>query len=499
MNILVEKLREVLYAVLPVTVIVLLLHFTIAPLENYLLMRFAIGAVLIVIGLAVFLFGVDIGITPIGVLMRGPITERNKAWIIAVAGLMLGFFISIAEPNLRVVADQVDFVTSGAISKLSLVVVVSLGIAAMLALGLLRIVYNVSLRGFLTVAYLIILALAIFTSPDFLPMSFDAVGAVTGVLVVPFILALAYGVASVKKDSKSAEEDSFGLVGIVSTGALMTVMMMSILMRPGEIAAGLDLSETHSASILAPYIHELPIIAGEISQALFPLFAVFVILQIRSFHLSRRAFMNIVKGLVYTFAGLVLFLTGVNAGFMDVGNVVGYSIASSDKRWLIIAIGFVLGLATVLAEPAVHVLTHQIETVTSGSVKAKMVMVSFSLAVGVAIALAMVKIVVPQVQLWHFLLPGYVIAIAATYLVPPLFVGIAFDSGPVASGPMTATFILAFAQGAAEAIEGANVLIDGFGVIALVTLAPLIALQTLGYIFKVKSAKEGIEAHDDAS
>ncbi len=195
----------------------------------------------------------------------------------------------------------------------------------------------------------------------------------------------------------------------------------------------------------------------------------------------------------------MLFLTGVNAGFMDVGNVVGYSIASSDKRWLVIAIGFVLGLATVLAEPAVHVLTHQIETVTSGSVKAKMVMASFSLSVGVAIALAMVKIVVPQVQLWHFLLPGYVIAIAATYLAPPLFVGIAFDSGGVASGPMTATFILAFAQGAAEATEGANVLIDGFGVIALVALAPLIALQALGYIFRVKSAKEGIEAHDDAS
>ncbi len=499
MNILVEKLREVLYAVLPVTVIVLLLHFTIAPLENHLLMRFAIGAVLIVIGLAVFLFGVDIGITPIGVLMRGPITEKNKVWIIAVAGLALGFFISIAEPDLHILADQVDYVTSGAISKFSLVVVVSLGIAAMLALGLLRIVYNVSLRGFLTVAYLVILALAIFTPPEFLAISFDASGATTGALTVPFILALAYGVASVKKDSKSAEEDSFGLVGIVSTGAIMTVMLMSILARPSEISAGLDLSDTHSASILAPYIHELPIIAGEISLALFPLFAVFVTLQIRSFHLSHRAFMNIVKGLVYTFVGLVLFLTGVNAGFMDVGNVVGYSIASSDKRSLVIAIGFVLGLATVLAEPAVHVLTHQIETVTSGSVKAKMVMASFSLSVGVAIALAMVKIVIPQVQLWHFLLPGYVIAVAATYLAPPLFVGIAFDSGGVASGPMTATFILAFAQGAAEATEGANVLIDGFGVIALVALAPLITLQALGYIFKVKSVKEGIEAYDDAS
>lgn len=495
MNILIEKLREVLLAVLPITAIVLLLNFTITPLDTHLLIRFVLGAVLIVIGLAVFLFGVDIGITPIGVLMREPITHHNKIWIVAVAGLVLGFFISIAEPDLHILAGQVDTVTSGVISKFSIIVVVSLGIAAMLALGLLRIVFNGSLRRFLTIAYLVILALAAFTPSEYVAVAFDASGATTGALTVPFVLALALGVASIKKDSKAAEEDSFGLVGVISAGAIMGVMLMSVIARPGEITAGLDPHGAVSTSILGPFMHKMPIVAGEISIALLPLTAMFLILQVRWFHLSRSAFMKIVKGLVYTFIGLVLFLVGVNAAFMDVGAVVGYSVASSRNSVSIIVIGFVLGLVTVLAEPAVHVLTHQIETVTSGYVKRSVVMAAFSIGVGLAVALSMARITIPGMQLWHFLLPGYIVAIAATYLVPQLFVGIAFDSGGVASGPMTATFILAFSQGAAEAIEGANVLIDGFGVIAMVALAPLLTLQLLGYIFKVKSVKEGIAAH----
>ena len=495
MNILIETFREVLLAVFPITAIVLLLSFTIIPLDTHLLIRFVLGAILIVIGLAVFLFGVDIGITPIGILMRGPITQHNKIWIVAVSGLTLGFIISIAEPDLHILAGQVDIVTSGVISKLSIIVVVSLGIALMLALGLLRIVLNGSLRRFLTIAYLVILGLAAFTPSEYIAIAFDASGATTGALTVPFVLALALGVASVKKDSKAAEEDSFGLVGIISAGAIMGVMLMSVIVRPGEIIAGLDPHSSVSTSILGPFVQKTPIVAGEISIALLPLTAIFLILQARSFHLSRSAFMKIMKGLVYTFIGLVLFLVGVNAAFMDVGAVVGYSVASSRNGVSIIVIGFVLGLVTVLAEPAVHVLTHQIETVTSGYVKRSVVMAAFSIGVGLAVALSMARIAIPGIQLWHFLLPGYVAAIGATYLVPQLFVGIAFDSGGVASGPMTATFILAFSQGAAEAIEGANVLIDGFGVIAMVALAPLITLQALGYIFKVKSVKEGIAAH----
>ncbi|HYH02542.1 MAG TPA: DUF1538 family protein, partial [Bacillota bacterium] len=324
MNILSEKFKEVLLAVLPITIIVLILNLTVTPLETHLLLRFLLGAVFIIIGLSVFLVGVDIGITPIGALMGNALTKTNKVWIITVSSIILGFFISIAEPDLHILAGQVDFVTSGAISKTSIVIVVSLGIALLLTVGFLRIVFNKSLTKLLTVLYLIILGLALFTSSGFLAISFDASGATTGALTVPFILALALGVSSLKKGGKASEEDSFGLVAIASTGAILAVLVMSILSKSDKLSASLDYHVSKSTAILVPFLQKLPLIMGEILLALFPLLVTFLVFQYLSFKLSKKAYYKIIKGLIYTFIGLVLFLTGVNAGFMDVGTVVGH-------------------------------------------------------------------------------------------------------------------------------------------------------------------------------
>ncbi|WP_102026213.1 DUF1538 domain-containing protein [Salirhabdus sp. Marseille-P4669] len=491
MNVLVSKIKEVLYAVLPITVLVLILNFTLAPLDSSLIISFIIGALLIIIGLSIFLFGVDIGITPIGKIMGKSMAKSNKIWIVVIAGLLLGFFISIAEPDLHILAGQVDLVTSGLISKTSIVIVVSIGIGALIAIGLARIVFNIPLYKVLTILYLIIFALAIFTSPEFLAISFDASGATTGALTVPFILALALGISTLKKDSKASEKDSFGLVAIASTGAIIAVMIMNIIAQTDKISGSAEKSEAGSMSILGHFLHEFPIIAKEITLALLPILIIFLVFQKISFKMSLKAVRRILIGIAFTFVGLVLFLVGVNAGFMEVGMAIGHSIASLDNKSYIVIIAFVLGIVTILAEPAVHVLTHQIEDVTSGYVKRKVVMFSLCIGVGLAVALSILRILIPELQLWHYLLPGYIIAIAMTYFVPKLFVGIAFDSGGVASGPMTATFILAFVQGAAEAIEGANVLIDGFGMIALVALTPLITLQIVGFIFKLKARKGG--------
>lgn len=492
MSVLVDKVKEVLYAVLPITFIVLILNFTIVHLDMTLMIRFIIGALFIIIGLSIFLFGVDIGITPIGQSMGAKIAKSNKIWIVVIAGLALGFFISIAEPDLHILAGQVDLVTSGLISKIDLVIVVSIGIGALIAAGLSRIVYNFPLNKLLTILYLIIFALAIFTSPEFLAISFDASGATTGALTVPFILALALGVSSLKKDSKASENDSFGLVAIASTGAILAVMIMNIIAKTDNISGSLEQHKV-SSSIFSPFLQKIPIISLEIIVALVPILILFLVFQKISFKMSKKAVRKILMGLLFTFIGLVLFLVGVNAGFMDVGTAVGHSIASLENKAYVVIVAFVLGLVTILAEPAVHVLTHQIEDVTSGYVPRIMVMFSLSIGVGLAVALSIIRILIPDLQLWHYLLPGYVIAIVMSYFVPKLFVGIAFDSGGVASGPMTATFILAFIQGVAEAIEGANVLIDGFGMIAMVALTPLIALQVLGFIFKLKSKKGGLE------
>jgi hypothetical protein len=493
LTILAEKIKEVLFAVLPVTIIVLVLHFTITPLATELLIRFILGALLIILGLSIFLFGVDLGVSPIGTLMGKILAKSNKITIISIVSLILGFFISIAEPDLHILAGQVAYVTSGAISKASIVIVVSIGIAALLALGLLRIVYNKPLHKMLTILYLGIFGLALFTSSGFLAISFDASGATTGAMTVPFILALALGVSSLKKVGTSSEEDSFGLVAIASTGAIISVMVMSIAAGTGQIAGSLEPNLAPPASIIGPFLEKFPVMAEEIALALSPLLVIFLIVQFTSSKVSVKARNRILKGMLYTFIGLVIFLTGVNAGFMDVGSLVGYSLAGLNSPWIVILVGFILGLVVILAEPAVYVLTNQIETVTSGYVRRKVVLVALSIGVGTAVALSMVRILVPAVQLWHYLLPGYAASLAMMYFVPKLFVGIAFDSGGVASGPMTATFILAFAQGAAERIEGANVLIDGFGVISLVALTPIIALQTVGLIFKYKSVKGGLE------
>jgi len=474
----------------------MLLNFTLTPIDTPLLIRFLLGAILIVIGLTVFLFGVDIGITPIGNMMGTAIVKSNKVWIVIVAGLFLGFFISIAEPDLHILAGQVDAVTSGLISKGILVVVVSIGIAVLFAVGLTRIVYNFPLYKTLTVLYGIILVLALFTSPEFMAISFDASGATTGALTVPFVLALAWGVSQLKMDSKSSEEDSFGLVAIVSTGAIISVMIMSILAKTDTITGMLPTAQAMSTSIMAPFLQKLPLIAGEIVLALAPILITFMVFQKIAFKLSKTALRRVLFGMLFTFVGLVLLLLGVNAGFMEVGSIVGFKMASLDNYWYVIGAGFILGMVTILAEPAVNVLTHQIEEVTSGYVNRKVVMITLALGVALAVALSIIRILTPGIQLWHYLLPGYLISIALTHFVPKLFVGIAFDSGGVASGPMTATFILAFTQGVAEAVEGANVLIDGFGVIAMVAMTPLIALQILGLVFKIRSKKGGVDDNE---
>jgi hypothetical protein len=483
-----EKFREVVMSVFPVVVIVLVLSVTVVPLEPVVLTRFLVGALFIIIGLSIFLFGAEIGVAAIGNHMGSAIANSNKLWIVGAAGLGLGFLISICEPDLHILAGQVSKVTSGVISKASLVAYVSLGIAVFLAAGFLRIIKNVALRWVFIASYLIIFGLALFSSPEFVAIAFDSSGATTGAMTVPFMLALGLGVSSLR--GIASEEDSFGLVGIASAGAIVPVLLMSVLSPSAKVSGSLPPAGAENGSILAPFAAAFPLAMRDIGISLFPLALLFWIFQVRYLKLSRRPLSRILKGLVYTFVGLTLFLAGVNAGFMDVGSIVGYVLASFENKWIVVLAGLFFGLAVVLAEPAVHVLVRQIEDVTSGYLTGKVVFPALSLGVGLSVALSALRIVVPGIKLWHYLLPGWALATGLSLCVPNLFVGMAFDSGGVASGPMTATFILAFAQGAAEAIEGADVMVEGFGVIAMVALTPVIALQVLGLLYAKKSVKE---------
>ena len=489
MRVLLNKLKEVSSAVLPVVVLVILLNFTLAPIPGLLLFQFLLGALTIIVGLSILLFGIEIGVLPFGNHMGASFVKSNRMWYVIIIGFLLGFFINVAEPDLRVLAMQVSSVMGGYISVAVILLVVSIGTGAMLSLGILRIVKSISLRLVLAGTYGIIFLLAIFSSSDMLAIGFDASGATTGALTVPLVLALSIGVAALKKDSKSSEEDSFGIVGIMSTGAILGVLVLNLFVKTGGVTGTAALQEAHSPSLFGPFLSEIPGIALDSLIALLPLILMLILFQKFKLHLKAQVIGKIFQGFIYTYIGLVLFLVGANAGFMNVGNLIGHSLASYDSKIILVVSGFVLGMFVILTEPAVYILTQQIENVTSGYIKRKTVLLTLSIGVAFAVGLAMLRIAVPGIQLWHYLVPGFAVSIALMFFVPNIFVGIAFDSGGVASGPMTATFVLAFAQGASGAIESSNILQDSFGVIAMVAMTPLIALQILGVIYKLKSRK----------
>ncbi len=489
MRVLLTKFKETFFSIFPILVIVMLLHFTVTPLDGVAFSRFLFGSLIMVIGLTFFVLGVDIGITPIGNMLGSSVARANKLWLLLIAGLVLGIVVTIAEPSLIILANQIDMVTNGIISSSSIMLSVSLGTGIMCSIGLFRIVYSLKMQYLLLLFYGIVFILGLLAQIDFLGLAFDASGATTGALAVPFILAIASGTSSIKKDSKSAEEDSFGLVGISSIGAILAVLIMGTINKPGEIAADLDVSVKASTGVLAPFIQNLPQQLWEVFIAFLPILIIFVVGNAISFKLNKHRFARVVIGVVFSTLGLVLFLLGVNQGFMEVGSIVGGSLATTDSDFLLILVSFLLGVVTILAEPAVHILTKQIEHVTSGYVKSKLVMATLAIGVGVAVTLAILRVIIPGLQSWHVLLPGFALAIILTFFSPDLFVGIAFDSGGVASGPMTATFVLAFVQGAAAKTPGANVLIDGFGTIAMVAMTPLIALQILGVVYKINTKR----------
>lgn len=489
MKILLNKFKEVSFSVLPITLLVLIMHWFLVPLDSDVLARFLIGAVLVILGLGIFLFGAELGIVPIGTLMGKSVARTNKVSVVAVLGVVLGFLITFAEPDLQILANEVNAASGGALSATLIVTVVSMGVGIMVAIGLLRILFSKPLNKTFAITYLGILVLGVFVSEEFLAIAVDASGATTGAMTTPFILALGYGVSQLK-GGKHAEEDSFGMVGLASAGPIFMVMIISLLKGLGGIEGDVVVAP-EARGILLPFLQILPTMFKESFISLLPLTILFVGFNFWKFKLTKIRRHKIFKGLLYTFVGLSIFMTGVQAGFMDAGRILGEGVALMPNRYLLLIIGFLLGMVVVLAEPAVYVLTEQVEEVTSGHIKKKSILITLSIGIAFAVMLSMLRIMSVNLKLWHFLLPGFLLASFLSFKVPSIFVGIAYDSGGVASGPMTATFVLAFAQGAASAIPTANVMTDGFGVIAMIAMMPIIAIQILGVMYGLKTKRGG--------
>ena len=493
MNGLLNKFKEVLIAVTPIVVFVLILTFTVSPVPGVMLAGFIIGAALIIAGLSLLLLGVDLAFLPLGNNMGKTLLTSNKLWFVIIISLVLGFFITLAEPSVKVLADQVAYVTSDAVPALLTRILIASGAGALLSLGMVRIVESFSLRIIMSAILFSALVLSFFASPDMFAVAFDAVGAATGAVTVPFILALALGASAMKRNSKTAGEDSFGLVGTTALGAVFGVLILGLFSNsvssPGELTEIAELTETINItekSLLSSFTAEMPGVAAEAFFSLLPVIIILIIFQKFSFKLQKRAFRKILAGFLYSYAGLFLFFVGVKAGFLEVGKLIGGGLADFGNNPLLVGTGFVLGMLIVLTEPAVYVFTHQIEDITNGHIKRKTVLIFLAVGVAFSVGLSMLRIIVPGIMLWHYLLPGFGSAAVLMFITPKLFAGIGFDSGAVAAGPMTATFVLAFTQGVSEAVEYSDVLIDSFGVIAMVTMTPVIALQILGIVYKFK-------------
>ena len=496
MNIL-NKLKETSISVVPVMMIVLILGFTAVPMGGLMLGRFVFGGLLLIIGLTIFLLGVDLGIQPMGERCGAELTKkRNLALLVGVA-FVIGFMVTVAEPDIQVFGDQVRSVFSH-VNKLSLVVIIAVGVGLFIMIGLLRTVMNLSIKLTLLIAYALLFAVAFCVPNEFVGVAFDSGGATTGPMTVPFILALGLGVSSVRSDDKS----SFGLTGVTSVGPVMAVLVYALVLAGsgtvGDVASDAEVVAVATGGVaetgfFAPFSAAMPGIVLESLLSISPLVLMLVVFQLTLLKMSARQIIRVIIGLVYSFVGLLLFLCGVQGGFMpagtELGMVLGAKAATMGGGWfaLLICTGLVLGAIVVCAEPAVWVLTEQVEQVSSGTIKRKVLLVFLAAGAAAAIGLALWR-AVEGFSLKFILVPGYIAAMLLMIFSPPLFTGIAFDSGGVASGPITSTFVLSFTLGASKSAGGST---DAFGVIALVAMMPLIAIQLLGIIYQRKKSKKG--------
>ena len=488
-----DKLRESFGSVFPLVLIVSAVCFFLIPISVDLMLLFFIGALLLVAGMGLFTLGAEMAMTPIGSLVGSRMMKTRKLWLVLLLSFLLGVAITVSEPDLQVLAVNVPHIDTPV-----LLVTVAVGVGLFLSVCMLRILFGVSLRWLLIFFYAAIFALAFLSDVDYLGVAFDSGGVTTGPMTVPFIMAMGVGVASIRSD-KNAAADSFGLVALCSIGPILAVMGLSFHYEgsAGTATATQALHCADTVELGMSYLSALPEYFKEMALALLPIAGIFLVFQVISRWFKGNQLLRVGAGLIYTYLGLVLFLCGVNVGFMPAGQFIGATVASGAQKWLLVPIGMLIGYYIVKAEPAVAVLTRQVEEVSNGAISHKAMGIALSVGVCVSVGLAMVR-VLTGLNIFWLLVPGYAIALGLSFFVPSIFTGIAFDSGGVASGPMTATFLLPFAQGACQAVGG-NMMTDAFGIVAMVAMTPLVTIQIMGLstVVRHQLARRRLRYHMD--
>lgn len=487
-----SSIKESLTSVLPIALIVLILSVTCVTLSSGVLVLFLFGTIFLILGMSFFTVGSTISMEPLGDGIGKTLNKRSGMFIPLIICFVLGFLITVSEPDLQVLAEQVPTIPNSI-----LINCVGIGVGIFLSITFIRNKKEIPLRGLLVVFYVLVIALAFFAPNEFIPTAFDSGGVTTGPITVPFIMALGAGLAANKK-GKNAGEHSFGLVALCSIGPILSVLLLSIFYNPRPSTSVYEIVEVHTTTeAFKQFAIALPMYAKEVAIAFVPIVLLFVIFQLitRRYHIHNIFKMSF--GFVYTYIGLVLFLTGANVGFMPAGRLIGAEIAGGSFKFLLIPIGMLMGYFVVIAEPAVHSLKRQVNEITNGAISRNSVTVALSVGVSISVGIAMLR-VLTGIPIMPFLIIGYAVSLIISFFVPHIYTGIAFDSGGVASGPMTSTFMLPFAMGACEAIGG-NAMTDAFGIVALIAMAPLITIQILGLYERRKHASKVKKFHAEIS
>ncbi len=483
-NLISSKIKEAFTSVFPITLIVLVLSVTFAPIDSSTFLAFIVGAFLITVGIGLFTLGADASMTPIGNYVSKTVIKSKKLWIIMPVFFMLGMFITISEPDLQLLAGQL----SETIAKWALLIAVGVGVGVFLVIGFLRIILKIKFSVLLIILYVCVFVLSCFVPSSFVPIAFDSGGVTTGPMTVPFIIAIGTGVAEMRTD-KGAEEDGFGLTALCSVGPIIAVMILGIIFSPETFESPSYGVATfvNSQEMLSFFAERALHYVEEVALSLLPIVLFFLASLIFGSRLTKAEIIKIFTGVLYVFVGLVLFLLGANGGFSSIGYLIGNSLALVGKGALVVPVGVLLGYFVVSAEPAVHVLCEQVFVVTDGAISKKALRTSLMIAVGISVGLALIKILL-SVSVLYFLIPGYVIALALTFVTPDIFTAVAFDAGGVASGAMTACFTVPFALGVCNALNG-DIALYGYGVVAMVAMIPLLTIQIFGLVFRIKKSK----------
>ncbi len=482
---LLKKLKEVSFSIGPIVALITLLHLFVSPLPAGDLGNFAIGGVFIIVGLSIFLTGIEIGLIPIGERIGSDVTRSKNLWLVLLTGMLVGVIIILAEPSIAVLADQVAMVNPS-ISTTTMVTMIALGFGFYMMIGMARVVLRISLKWIYAISYATLFGIFAFSSPIMMGIAFDSGGASTGPLSVPFVIAVGLGVARVQQKQK--DSDNFGFVSLVLIGPTLAIGILSLLGGPASEVAG-DLVVRQSGDFLSLLMPSI----SQVTHSLIPLIILCLVYQILLIKMPIRRLLRVGIGFVYLFVGLTLFFIGVNGGFIPVGFQIGYTMGSFNTT-LLLVVGLVIGSITVLSEPSVYVLVDQVQVITQGHIRKPVMLVSLSIGVGLSVFLAVLRIIT-GLSLWYFVLPVYGAAVILSFVIPELFVGLSFDSGSVSSGPMATTFLLSFAIGSSVAVGG-NPTTDAFGVIIFVSMTPVIVVQILGLLF-ARAQKRGQQATEE--